>query len=304
MQEHIKAINWREAISISLSLSKGKEYVISCAKKLAEELAAIGKYQEVFHLYETYIGDNDGAIDALIKGKHWSDARYFVVRAGLGSSSWQKIHSASVNCNHRLIIDAKELIEEYGTQRVKFLEKTRKLEQVRKEKIAIIENPANEDSDMREVQIFDDTASMATTASIISTARSRYTSMSSKSNATSRSRRKMAKKRETGKDAFYLDEYLMKSIQSIIRKMNEFLRGDEIPSLLQQLMLCHEYQLAKALQLELKNYCSAIKENQQIVFRIQVIERPSVEESEESPSKSIIEPVHLTEHHWWFEALQ
>ena len=152
--------------------------------------------------------------------------------------------------------------------------------------------------------MFDDTASMATTASIISTARSRYTSISSKSGRNSRTRRKMAKKRETGKDAFYLDEYLMKSLQDIIRKLNSLLKSQEMAEILQILLVCNEYHLARSLQHELKQYCAVIQQHQQTVFRIQVIERPVVEEMEEKPVLTIIEPVYLTEHKWWFDVLQ
>ena len=202
------------------------------------------------------------------------------------------------------------MIEEFAAKRVKFVEKANKLEQIREEKIAMIARNGNINSlgnteqGTNSIEMFDDTASMATTSSLISTARSKYSSISSKSHRTSRSRRKMAKKRETGKDSFYLDEYLMKSLQEIIQKMNTYLKGEEIQEILQILMVCHEYDLARAVQKELLQYCGCIKVHQQTIFRIQVIEKPVIEELDEKPALTIIEPISLTEYKWSLQILQ
>jgi elongator complex protein 1 len=80
------------------------------------------------------------------------------------------------------------------------------------------------DERLNDIDMMSDTSSMATTRMTSSTQRSKYTAftgISGKTGKTARQRRKQAKKRETGRDAAFEDEFLIKSLKASILKVNK-----------------------------------------------------------------------------------
>ena len=152
--------------------------------------------------------------------------------------------------------------------------------------------------------MLDDTASMATTR-VTGTTLSKYTGMTgmtSRTGKTARQRRKMARKRASGKSAAFEDEFLMKTLQQTIQKVNGL--QEHVPTLLHQLLSLGMIEKAQSVQTALKQVCDSIQANEKEIFSIQpiyVLHQQQQEEEELKPS--VVETVILNNTRWWSDVL-
>lgn len=113
------------------------------------------------------------------------------------------------------------------------------------------------DERLNDIDMFSDTASMATTR-VTGSVISRMSAMSSRTGRTSKTRRKMARRRAAGKDAAFEDEFLLDSMSKTINTTNQ-MRNDL--KLLSQALAVHGFWAqGRAIQNAFKTLLATIEE--------------------------------------------
>jgi elongator complex protein 1 len=206
---------WKEALTICQMAHLDR---VEAAERLIESMIENRRFQEVSTIYLQYLKDPSAAVDILIKGFLWSEAVLVCTENGMAEKIDSILIPAIKNAATNFRSDINEAINEFEKQ-------TFRLRQVRieKKKPVLPADGGENDEKLDNIDMLSDTTSMATTritSSSKSTAYTGMTGLSVKTGRTSRQKRKLAKKRATGKDAAYEDEYLMKSLKSAVEKFN------------------------------------------------------------------------------------
>jgi elongator complex protein 1 len=269
-----------------------KEYV----PLFVEGLLASHNYKAIAHVYFDYIQDYRSGIEALIRAHDWNEALVHMYKHNLLD----------------MIPFLKQQLQDYAIgfgNEMKVISNTiqkqvERLRMVRIEKRApgIFLFTVVVDEGLQDIEMLDDTASMATTR-VTGTTNSKYsgmTGMTHRTGKTARQRRKMARKRASGKSAAFEDEFLMKTLSQTIHKINRI--QETISSLIQQLISFGMLEQAHVVQMSFKNVCDVIQRNEQEIFCMQPIDVIQPYEDEQL-KPSVVETVSLNQIKWWSDVL-
>lgn len=215
LESYVEAHMWREAFFICQIAKIDRA---ESSERLIHSLIENRRFQEVATIYLVHLKDPVSAVDVLMKGFLWNEAILVCVENGMAGKLDSLVTPALYTHASQFATDIKDAIALFEKQ-------TLRLRQVRIEKLKPVLPPGDgqNDENLNNIDMLSDTASMATTritSSTRSTAYTGMTGMSVKTARTSRQKRKMAKKRATGKDAAYEDEFLIKFLKDMIEKFN------------------------------------------------------------------------------------
>ncbi|KAI8913226.1 IKI3 family-domain-containing protein [Gorgonomyces haynaldii] len=281
---------WRQAYNLlllngSTSLSS---IMLPIVEKLQESRDFIGLSQLFVHIFN----DKRQAVLYLLQGQYWSDAVLLARQSGLESMIQQDIVPSTVK-------QAELLIDEVKESHITFNKQRQRLQQVLKEKRESYEKRKllGMDPRLQDIEMFSDTASMATTVTG-SIASSRMSNISSRTARTSRQKRKMAKKRATGKDAAFEDEFLRTQIRQSMLRTNDLKK--ELVDLLPNLIRFKRLDLVREITVAFRAYLVDIETHAPQVFADQdSIPLFATEEDGEIPKIKIIQQPVLSDTVWW-----
>jgi malate synthase len=147
---------------------------------------------------------------------------------------------------------------------------------------------AEEIQDGENIELFDDTASMATSVSHRSTVLTRSSVLTTTTNRSSRQRRKQEKRRATGKDPFYRDEYLIGELKKLYDNFNTS-SVVVYKTTVQMLIRYGDLESAEKVQNAVKNCHATLSQHCSIIFDVGVICRPGDESQIEKAKVANVE---------------
>lgn len=223
VSSYCEALLYKEAIA--LCIKSNTDYTTS-VKEMLPRLIEAQKFRDAATIYAEYLQQPILGIEVLIKGGLWDEAILIAHKYKLPEILRSTIRPSMVSYSQVFVSDVNEANDTFEKQALR-------LRQVRIEKTiarGIIKNNLEQiidgviDERLNDIDMMSDTSSMASTRLTSSTQRSKYTAftgMSGKTGKTARQRRKQARKRETGRDAAFEDEFLIKSLKASILKFNK-----------------------------------------------------------------------------------
>ncbi|KAJ3312662.1 hypothetical protein HDV04_002804 [Boothiomyces sp. JEL0838] len=309
LSAYMLALKWKEALTAALALNY---QIDSYAKELIEGLLEIRKHKEASTIYAEYLNDPVLSIETLVAGGYYTDAILLAQKTSHSRLVKEVIQPAILSHGNTFLQELKEIYETFEKQTIR-------LRQVRIEKTKKIEIQGEIDERLDNIDMFSDTASMATTQMTGNTARTgrtNYTFLtgmtgaSTKTGKTGRARRKLARKRAAGKDIFFEDEFLMKALKSAVEKVN--LLSIDISLQLHTLISQGYMDLAKRIQLQFKAIMDLMKLHMNEIFNPPKLDplndiaaRLTAALADDDPLKpAVITPPVLTSEAWWSDILE
>ncbi|KAJ3255625.1 hypothetical protein HK103_006150 [Boothiomyces macroporosus] len=316
LSAYMLALKWKEALTAALALNY---QIDSYAKELIEGLLEIRKHKEASTIYAEYLNDPVLSIETLVAGGYYTDAILLAQKTSHSHLVKKVIQPAILSHGNAFLQELKEIYETFEKQTIR-------LRQVRIEKTKKIEIQGEIDERLDNIDMFSDTASMATTQMTGNTARTgrtNYTFLtgmtgaSTKTGKTGRARRKLARKRAAGKDIFFEDEFLMKALKSAVEKVN-LLSSNYLLTLVDISLQLHTLisqgymDLAKRIQLQFKAIMDLMKLHMNEIFNPPKLDplndiaaRLTAALADDDPLKpAVITPPVLTSEAWWSDILE
>ncbi|KAJ3023810.1 hypothetical protein HKX48_000944 [Thoreauomyces humboldtii] len=273
MRSYAKAAMWLETFAIAVEIKLPESETIALARDVAEELVRGLRFADAARVLLDHAKDPKGAVDALTDGGLWSEAARLVQMANVPELTASLIEPKLAQASTKMLETIAEMSADFDKRRDR-------LQRFRDEKQRAIAAAllAPNDPALDMVDMFSDTTSMATTRF---TGASSHTSIGSRSTSytarTKRGKRKQERKRATGRDKAFEDEYLMGYIRKTLIERSNGMR-DEILNLIRALMLHGREDEASAIQLAFKNLIDIMRSELQHIFAVPV----QAQESEES----------------------
>ncbi|TPX49791.1 hypothetical protein SeMB42_g00599 [Synchytrium endobioticum] len=241
---------WPEAISLALQLSWSDQDIADMARDLAEELCQTQKIREAATLLLEHAKDVDSAIAMLLTGMFWFDAMRIAHVHKREDLIGQKIRPAIAEGASQMIED----LQEMTASAIKYETRLAVVRQKKQYRLAHPEMFQFDAHVIDDIQVADDTASLATT---------RLTGTSRGTRSTGRSSRKSSKRRESGvfsskEGGAYEEEYLATMIGGLATKVNS-LDGDVLTAV-RALSLINHLSMARQLQTTYRNTLKTIQE--------------------------------------------
>ncbi|KAI8895467.1 IKI3 family-domain-containing protein [Globomyces pollinis-pini] len=304
-ESYVLALMHKEAFTMGMILGINKQEI---ADSLMEGIVMDRRFRDAAQIYIEFLEKPLLGIEQLLKGHFWAEAIMYAHKYNLKHLVEDSIKPALQNYAH-------VFIEEFDEMFVTFEKQYKRLCKVRidKEKKRELQLEGGVvDDRLDNIDMFSDTASMATTRVTGTTGRTTYTGltgMTGRTGKTGRARRKMARKRAAGKDAAFEDEYLIKSLKSMVEKVN--LMTDETKSLIRSLMTNMFIADAKAVQRSFKAMMTIIKSHSEEIFvpikpLISVppalVNPENIDEEIEELKPAVIIPPVLNASKWWSDA--
>ncbi|KAJ3272885.1 hypothetical protein HDV01_005208 [Terramyces sp. JEL0728] len=316
LSAYMLALKWREALAAAISLNLP---IDSYAKELTEGLLEVRKFKEVATIYSEYLNNSILGIETLVAGGYYTDAILFSRKSSNAQLIKDVIQPAIFAHGNTFLQELKDIYETFEKQTIR-------LRQVRVEKSKRIEIQGEIDDRLDNIDMFSDTASMATTQMTGNTARTgrtnytfltSMTGTSAKTGKTGKARRKLARKRAAGKDIFFEDEFLMKSLKGSIEKVNRlssnaFLTLGDISGQLHTLISQGFIELAKTIQHQFKSIIDLVKLHMKEIFSPPKLDpandiaaKITAALDDDDPLKpAVIAAPVLNEEVWWSDILE
>ncbi|KAI9015161.1 IKI3 family-domain-containing protein [Gaertneriomyces semiglobifer] len=283
-----KAIMWRETFSLAVELSLPQDEMRALAADMADEMARRLQYREAAQVLLDYSEDPVAAVHMFVKGSFWAEA-IRIARDHSHSELVETVVKNGVLTAHGTVIeDVRDIRADYAKRRDR-------LQRFREEKARQIAEMDNglDDPSLLNVDMFSDTTSMATTRI---TGASGFTgSMASRSTVrtarTAKARRKAERKRATGRDKAFEDEYLLKCIRKLVERINE-MHGDVL-ALIRALMVFGFVDQAREVQSTFKGLKEEVQQGMSQVFIPVVETTETTEELKKRVEAGLAAPTHV-----------
>eukprot|EP00842_Homolaphlyctis_polyrhiza_P002178 jgi/Hompol1/2961/HPOL_003082-RA len=252
---------WQQAYTIALTLDYSKEQLAEMAEALVEVLILNRDYRSIARIYLDIVGNVERAVTMLSEGFYWSEA---IMTAAMHRAS----HLKQTIVKPALLKAAAMIADELKETPVTFENQRQRLKQVREDKIKkqqqIVSGESTHDDRLDDIDMFSDTASMATTRITGSVTTGRSSMMSSRTGRTSKQRRKQARKRAAGKEPAYEDEFLLNSLANIVNRSRTL--STDLQPLTKTLMVFGETDTATHLQTSFRNLLNIISTGYNDIF--------------------------------------
>ncbi|KAI8929674.1 IKI3 family-domain-containing protein [Entophlyctis helioformis] len=206
---------WRQAYTVALDMGASDAEIRGVAESLLELLTENRDFLNAAHVCLEMLADPTRAVTALVAGHHWADAILVCTRSRLPDLRATVVKPSAITVGRHLLDEITEMGGTYTSQR-------HRLRQVRLEKTQRAADAAAgvPDSRLDDIDMFSDTASMATTRVTGSMVTSRASMSTTKTGRTSKQRRKYARRRAAGKEAAFEDEFLLTSLAKLVTRSN------------------------------------------------------------------------------------
>ncbi|KAI8909371.1 IKI3 family-domain-containing protein [Powellomyces hirtus] len=264
MQQYRQAAMWQQCFAIAAELDIPTSQARSMAMELADELARRLQFRDAARVLVDHANDPARAIDVCISGALWDEAARI---AHLPQHNCKSLVDTAIR--PRVTDAGDKTLEDIAEMSSEFDKRTDRLRRFREEKARLANLVANNeeghDPALDNIDMFSDTTSMATTRITGQTGLSSVGTRSTTRTArTARAKRKQERKRATGRDKAYEDEYLIGMLRKLVHRTNS-MRADVL-ALIRALMLYTQEDKARAVQVAFKQLITKIEERLPEIF--------------------------------------
>ncbi|KAI8827292.1 IKI3 family-domain-containing protein [Fimicolochytrium jonesii] len=220
MKAYQEALMWQETMATAREVGFSEQEIANIAVELADEMTRRLQYRDAARVLLDHAKRPVAAIKTLAKGSLWAEASRTAYLLDLPNLVDEVIKPRVLEACTQLL----EEIKEMSADLTKRHDRLRRFRIEKAKALATLSDPSSEANDpsLDNIDMFSDTTSMATTRI---TAYTGYTSsVGSRATArtarTAKARRKMERKRATGRDKAFEDEYLMNCIKTLMERSN------------------------------------------------------------------------------------
>ncbi|KAL2911621.1 putative elongator complex protein 1 [Polyrhizophydium stewartii] len=241
LEAYTLAGSWQEATTLAVALNKSGEEQESMAESLIEILLERRDYAAVSRLCLDVLKNPERAVEALADGSQWRDAVLVATMHNLAHLKQATIKPALMRVATHTLEEIKEMAVTFDKQRSRL----REVREEKKKKQELAAAGGVPDDRLDDIDLFSDTASMATT-------RVTGTATASRASTAASTRTGAA-----GKDAAFEDEYLITMLHKAVTRSRAL--GADMPGMLRALMQFGETLLAREVQMQFKRALEVIR---------------------------------------------
>ncbi|KND02563.1 Elongator subunit IKI3 [Spizellomyces punctatus DAOM BR117] len=253
MQAYQKALMWQQTFAIATNLGLPEAEITGMACDMSEEMIRRLQYRDAARILLDYAKKPLEAVNVLVKGSLWSEASRTACMYGHAELIDTAIKPKALEACAQMLEDIKDMSTEFDTRR----ERLHRWREEKARNLAAAE-AGTHDPSLDNIDMFSDTTSMATTRI---TGASALTSLASRSTVrtarTAKARRKAERKRATGRDKAFEDEYLMNCLRKLINRSND-MRVDVL-AMVRILMVHNHVERARSVQAAFKALVAKIQ---------------------------------------------
>ncbi|KAI9099473.1 IKI3 family-domain-containing protein [Phlyctochytrium arcticum] len=266
MESFARRLLWQQAMAIAHELDLDKTEIAKIATELADELVGRTQFKDAAVLLLDHAQNPTSAIETLLAGSLWADATRLAHKYNLSGLVISTIHPA-VHAGHvTLLSTVREMSKEYESR----TDRLRRWRDEQARLLAMANDPnATTDPLLDTIDMFSDTTSMATTRMSASTGTSSFAStLASRTTVrtarTAKGKRKLERKRATGRDLAFEDEYLLTCIRKLVDRSNS-MRPDVL-ALIRVLVVADAVDKAREVQFAFRDMLQLFKNGMRQVF--------------------------------------